>query len=48
MPDRLVAAHPELRMPARAGPAPDEASLGELIADLEAKLAPAALPAAPA
>ena len=47
MPDRLVDAHPELRMPARAGPKPDEASLAELIAELEAKLTPAALPAAP-
>jgi hypothetical protein len=48
MPNRLAAAHPELRMPARAGPAPDDASLGEIIAELEAKLAPTALPPAPA
>ena len=42
MPDRLAAAYPELRMPARAGPALDGASLTEIVTELEAKLAPAA------
>lgn len=47
LPDKLVAAHPELRMPARAGPSIDDASLAEIIAELErAKLAPV-LPAPP-
>ena len=48
MPNRLADAHPELRMPARAGPNPDDAGLKELIAELEAKLAAPALPSAPA
>jgi transposase len=48
MPDRLAATHPELRMPARAGPVPDEASLAEIIAELEAKLAPTTPPPPPA
>ena len=48
MPNRLAAAHPELKMPARAGPVPDDASIAELIAELEAETRPAALPQAPA
>ena len=39
MPNRLADAHPELRMPARASPSPDDASLEEVIAELEADLA---------
>lgn len=38
LPERLAETHPELRMPVRAGP--DEASLADVIAELEAKLAP--------
>jgi len=38
-PDRLAERFPELRMPARASPALDEASLTELVAKLEATLA---------
>ena len=38
LPERLAETHPELRMPVRAGP--DEASLTDIIAELEAKLAP--------
>jgi transposase len=46
MPNRLADAHPELRMPARASPSPDDASLEEVIAELEAELAsPPAPPA---
>jgi transposase len=48
MPNRLADAHPELRMPARAGPAPNDVSLREIIAELEAKLVSPALPPAPA
>ncbi len=40
-PHRLAERYPELKMPARASPDPDDASLAELIADLEAALAPA-------
>ena len=47
MPDKLVAQHPELRMPARASPTPDDASLAEIIAELEAELATTARPVAP-
>jgi transposase len=46
MPNRLVDAHPDLRMPARASPSPDDASLREIIEELEAKLAAPALPPA--
>ncbi len=38
LPSRLAEAHPELRMPVRGSPSPDDASLAELIAELEASL----------
>jgi transposase len=38
LPDRLAGAHPELRMPVRDGPNPNDASLTELIAELESRL----------
>ncbi len=49
LPDELAERFPELRMPTRASPDPDDASLKEIIAGLEAKLAaPACRHAAPA